>query len=320
MNLQYLQQFTNSNLKKRLLHIDNIGPLEEILAQENGRFVKLKRIKNKVDFGRDFQPAGIQKFFPDLRRDIDEFLQVAKIREPSFSSFHLWDGTNKDILRWYLTGAGCMAGGLGIGALAHRYKFYVKNQGKAPSFLTRRAFLFGVIPMIPGAFYILKGAVHYRIRSRDAGYISSKEEISYPTKLGQVQTEMFIAHEYTHHLQKVVGFYYSSALDLGMALEGHARGVDKYIASLYVERFDNPAYQYHYLSLSVPELIDSYLWLCYSLGTKPSTTLVKDLRRFRASATEPPLHGPGHCLFQIYRQTRGDDIYRDIVHGNFVFP
>jgi len=131
---------------------------------------------------------------------------------------------------------------------------------------------------------------------------------------------MFVAHEYAHHVQKVEGFYYRKSLNLGMAIEGHARGVGRHMATLYSYKRDNPAYLYHYLSISVPELVQSYLWLCGKLGVTPRATSMESTKQFTRRGTGISQHALGNSLFQIYQRTKGEKMLSDIVHGKFLFP
>jgi len=269
MDEQYLEQFSNDNLKKRFLNKDYIEVLEAVLADENSRFAKLEKIKSKLDFGKKVNSQDVHGLLPQIKRDVDVLLEVTDIREPSLSSFGLFDGTNKDIIRMYLAGAGYLAGAIGIGIGARWWKARVVKKGKTPSLVTRRAFLLGIVPAVPGGFQVIKGAMHHKIRSNDAGYISATEELSYPPGVGKVRTEMFLTHEYAHHVQKVMGFYYRKSIDLGVAIEGHARGVGKHIAILYSQERDNPAYLHDYLSRSIPELATAYVWLCKKFNSTP---------------------------------------------------
>jgi len=52
MDEQYLEPFSNDNLKKRFLNTDHIEVLEDVLADEDSRFAKLEKIKSKLDFGK----------------------------------------------------------------------------------------------------------------------------------------------------------------------------------------------------------------------------------------------------------------------------
>jgi len=320
MDEQYLEQFTNDNLKERFLNTDHIEVLEAVLADEGNRLGELEKIKSKLDFGKKVDPQEVQGLLPQIKQDVDTLLEATDIREPSLSSFGLFDGTNKDIIRMYVAGAGYLAGAVGIGIGARLWKAQVVKKGKRPSLIARRAFLLGIIPAVPGGFRIIKGAMHHKIRSNDAGYISATEELSYPSAVGKVRTEMFLAHEYVHHVQNVMGFYYRDSINLGIALEGHARCVGKHIATLYSRKRDNPAYLYHYLSSGVPELATAYVWLCNRFKVAPDAKLAESAENITEEASELSLHTLGNALFKVYESAKGRQMLADIVHSRFVLP
>ena len=251
---------------------------------------------------------------------MDALLEVTDIQEPSLSSFGLFDGTNKDIIRMYVAGAGYLAGAVGIGIGTRLWKAHVVKKGKKPSLMARRVFLLDIIPAVPGGFQIIKGAMHHKIRSNDAGYISATEELSYPPGVGKVRTEMFLAHEYVHHVQKVMGFYHRKSINLGIALEGHARCVGKHIATLYSRERDNPAYLYHYLSAGVLELATAYVWLCNRFKVTPDAKLAEPAEKFAEETSELSLHTLGNALFKVYERAKGRQMLADIVYGRFAFP
>ena len=320
MNEQYLQQFSNDNLTKRFLNTDHIEVLEEVLAEEKSRFDKLEKIRSKLDFGKKVDSQQVPGLFPQIKQEVDALLTVTDIREPSLSSFGLFDGTNNDIIRMYLAGAGYLGVAVGIGIGTRFWKAHVVRKGRKPSLMTRRAFLLGIIPAVVGVFQIVKGGMHHKIRSNDAGYISATEELSYPSGVGKVRTEMFLAHEYVHHVQKVMGFYHRKSINMGGALEGHARGVGKYMANLFSQERDDPTYLHDYLDRSIPELATAYVWLCRKLDTAPDAKLAQSARRFANETGGLSVHTLGNSLFKIYQRAKGQEMLSDMVHGRFVFP
>jgi hypothetical protein len=142
-------------------------------------------------------------------------------------------------------------------------------------------------------------------------------DLDYGSGYGKAKTVLFVAHEYTHHVQHVTGFYYRKGLNPTLALEGHARGVDRYLSRLFSEEFAMRGYLYHYLKTSVAELTRTYLWMCHQLGHSPSPSIAKNLPKSQTTPEQPMAHGPGHALFCIYARDQGEQIYADMVNGRF---
>ena len=127
--------------------------------------------------------------------------------------------------------------------------------------------------------------------------------------------EMFLWHEYTHYLQYTFGFHSQKRLSLFSTMEGHARGVDEHMSRTYVTKHKNNAYRYNYLNESVDELQSTYLWLGQKLGLYCRRNLLGDKN------SNIPLglsyYSAGHALYSVYRYTRGEEIYKGILHGKF---
>lgn len=115
-------------------------------------------------------------------------------------------------------------------------------------------------------------------------------------------------------------FYCRKSINLGVAIEGQARGVGKQMATLYSQERDNPAYLHCYLSRSVPELATGYVWLCNKLNTVPDAKLAESAKRLANHTGELPTHTLGNSLFKTYPHTEGRKMLSDMVHGKFVFP
>ena len=117
-----------------------------------------------------------------------------------------------------------------------------------------------------------------------------------------------------------MGFYHRKSINMGGAVEGHARGVGKYIATLFGQERDNPAYLHHYLGRSIPELATAYVWLCRKFDSTPDAKLAESARRFANETGELSAHTLGNSLFKIYQHAKGQEMLPDMVHGKFVFP
>jgi len=320
MDLDYLEQFSNQKLEVCLLRADNLDPLEHILSEEAKELDTLEKIKPELNLKQAMGSEDLTETFSRIRSDIDAFLQVEDIRVPSLATFDLFDGTSKDIVRSYATGLAWLGCAAAAGTATWIRNRSIRHKGKSLSRLSRRAFLLCAVPTVPAAGYLLKAGVFHRQRRNDAAYLADTEEISYGQGYGRAKTIGFIAHEYTHHVQHVMGFYHREGLNLILALEGHARGVDQYLSRQFSERLQMRGYLYHYLKRSVKELTRTYLWMCRQLNRSPRASIIDGLPQSRITTASLAAHGPGHALFRIYAQDQGEQIYAHMLSGRFVHP
>ena len=277
MDLDYLEQFSNERLEVGLLRAENLAPLEHILSEEAKELDELEKIKPELKLKQAMGSEDVTETFSRIRSDVNAFLQVEDIRVPSLATFDLFDGTSKDIVRSYATGLAWLGCAAAAGTAIRVRNRLVRNKGKIPSGLSRRAFLLCAIPTVPAAGYLLKAGVFHRQRRNDGAYLADKEAISYGQGYGRAKTIWFIAHEYTHHVQHVMGFYHRKGLNLALAMEGHARGVDQYLSRQFSERSYVRGYLYHYLTTSVEELTGTYLWMCRQLNRSPRASIIDGL-------------------------------------------
>jgi hypothetical protein len=320
VDLDYLEQFSHERMEACLLRTDNLDPLEHILSGEAKELDTLEKIKPELKLKQAMGPEDVTGTFSRIRSDINAFLQVEDIRVPSLSPFDLFDGTNTDVVRSYVTGLAWLGCAAGAGTAIQVRNRLIRHKGKTPTWLSRRAFLLCAIPTVPAAGYLLKAGVFHRQRRNDGAYLADKEEISYGQGYCRAKTLLFIAHEYTHHVQHVMGFYYGKGVNLTLALEGHARGVDQYLSRQFSERLHARGYLYHYLKTSVKELTETYLWMCHRLNRSPRASILNGPAQSRITTDPPWAHGPGHALFRIYAQAQGEQIYAHMLDGRFVFP
>src|SRR3989344_1383462 len=80
MNKEYLEQFSDKNIKKLLLNEENILPLEHILDLNLRQGSKIRR--KKIDLGTIPLPKDLHSLLDEIKSDIDEFLGVTRIKNP----------------------------------------------------------------------------------------------------------------------------------------------------------------------------------------------------------------------------------------------
>jgi len=142
-------------------------------------------------------------------------------------------------------------------------------------------------------------------------------------KLPIVELIPIIGHEYTHHVQKKLGF--QKGIDHKIFKEGHARGVERYLSERYRKIEDNEAFMYGICSTTVEELKTAYELVSRRLETPIRTDIFKIETpncgwKGDISSPTPPYHAMGNVLFLIYETRYGKNIYKDVIHGKFKFP
>lgn len=315
MKLNYLEQFTNENIKILLSRREIFILLEAVLAEEKIELDDIEKQKSHFNFGKSLKKAQIRERFDIISKDVNNFLGVSDVALPKLEAFTLLDPSGKHILKSYLVGA-CWIGvaAVAAGTLRKVGSFKAKSSSIA-HLLSRRAFLVGGIASFPGFVYLGKGVLFHKIILNDAAYTLRNQAISYSPRISRIRMEMFLWYEYTHYLQYTLGFHSQKKLSLLSAMEGHARGVDEYMSRIYTLRYNNKVYRYHYLTESIDELQSDYLWLGQKLGLDCRKQLLGS--RNTNVPIELSHYSAGHGLFSIYRHTQGEEIYNKILFGDF---
>ncbi len=126
---------------------------------------------------------------------------------------------------------------------------------------------------------------------------------------------VLLAHEYVHHIQKLKGFFFERRFSLLGATEGHARGVERLWAQQKTRSGQGPAFEYHQLSLRLPELRRAYEALCDHFRTVPKKALQGDTRAPHGQSAEMDPRGYGYVMFRVCELSLGSGIYRDLIRG-----
>jgi hypothetical protein len=108
-------------------------------------------------------------------------------------------------------------------------------------------------------------------------------------------------HEYTHHLQNDAGWDFDNRI----IIEGHARGVQKYLSKIRSEKEDNPVIIHELSCSSLDELSRVYEWICRSNNQSPSPSII--ISPEFGFYTDN--HAFGNSLFSILEKKRGPEIY-----------
>lgn len=132
-----------------------------------------------------------------------------------------------------------------------------------------------------------------------------------------------LAHEYCHHVQMD---YLSIERVSPVLCEGHAIGVELYVARRFSDETGNEAFLFSPLSRQVSRLKTSYIWVCANLGVRPDKSLVScpstqdsfELGFLRDSA-RPSSHAVGAAFFTLIPTGSKDSAYKGFLTGSLYF-
>lgn len=311
-----MNQFKNENLGRLLLDKENILPLEELLHSESEKLRKLQKLEHegRLDFGRELASKEFYDLIPQVKGDVDEFLGVEGSGNP-IVSYSSYDATLRDYISSFLS------------AFSNRVycKGLVKGLQKNDSGILRTGLAIGLaVPAYITRFGLLGLCLSTGTNINGYSPIIECINIIRENKQSLIQS---IGHEYSHYLQDV---FLSERCILkekyNVFIEGHARGVQRYLADLYREREDNEVFLYECSDWVVGELKSAYKWICQMSGKSPKSNLVAT--ESSIDKTEiyhclikkiPTIHALGNTLFSLYEAKRGNRIYRDMLQGDFTF-
>lgn len=300
MNTEYITQIENPNMKRRLLNVDNIPILEDLLDREAQRLERLQKRKenDKLNLGNNVSPDELTELFPQICTEVDRFLDIGG-NVPKFGYFNLLKPglSTTSILLMYTLASLEVAG-------AATLMVADQNPEIDPLvFAGMGAMQFGL-------------TVLYHSMDKSSSYTPSSKAI---TLEKTVRTVLIPAasHEYTHYLQHREGI---EGTNYSIFKEGHARGVEKQVAEDYRKREDNEAFLYDVLDSTVGEFKSAYVWMCKNLGQQPKESLLKtktcrdgDESVNRLVWRHPTPHAIGNALFSMYEaRTFKEDKYISI--------
>ena len=307
MNANYKLQIENACMERRLLNIDNIGAIEELLDRESQRLERLQKLKkdNKLNRGDKVSPGELKGLFPQICTEVDDFLGVQDGEVPKFGYYNLLRPglMTTPVLAMYAISA--------VQVVSAVTCLITEQNPDLSNFMNA-----GI-----GAMQFACAALFHSVM-KNPGYNRLLKRV---TLQNVARTDLIpsAGHEYAHHVQRREGLkddMYS------IFKEGHARGVEKHIAQDYQQREDNNAFLYDVLNSTVGEFKSAYIWICQKFGHQPKASLLKtktstdiDERVNRLLDKTPTPHAIGNALFSIYEAREGRGIYNDMIHGNFQF-
>ncbi len=303
--------YQNYLLRYKLFHLENRSILEEILVTEQMKLQRLQKAKNdgKIRLSKKIEKQReLGSLFAEVKTEVDSFLDVIGVSSPEvvFPSFR----DNALLKKAVYTAHGFA--GLSFGLLG----LTLAMGGD----LDRYQLFLGILSASTG----LLGQTSRRSRTY-------YDDVGIKIYLERVPREMgipYLSHEYTHYLQHQLLFSPDVVLppENLVFIEGHARGVQRYISQIYNQREGNDLFLWVDGNFAVSELKSVYSWMCRKSGKRASPFLVleeteydKTCMRYFLNQGEPSPHALGNSLMLIHEAQHGPGIYRQMLHGEYIF-
>lgn len=276
------EDFKRDSLKERLLDKNNLPILEDLLNKEIQKRKWLEELKNKgaLDFGLKYSRKELPAILAQVKADVDEFLgtsQVVMPRSDYFTFFSIYG---------ILPGYFLVRGGMEV----------LVNQSSP---LIGAAFVIDAIITAYCMFQLFSGPQYNHLSKK----ITLRKE-------KRADIIPIFAHEYAHYLQHRLLF--PELTSDHATKEGHARGVERFMANLYKEREDNLAFAYGSNERQVEDLGEMYNWLCRKHGVQPKIKINK----FGWFVDD---YSIGTTALYIQEALQGNKIFREILEGKFQF-
>jgi len=305
MDEKYLSQIENEYMKERILRKENISAIEYILNRDSQQFERLKqvKVKNKLDFGKKIKNKELSAFSLEICSEVDYFLGISSEEIPKIEYFKLFrlNFFNFILLSSYGESSLMIANSL-------------------TSLLINKNLQGLILLAIGSGSFIATNLLHNS--KKQSRYYPESEKIN----LKKIKRNVLIptlGHEYVHHIQNINGL---RGENYSIFEEGHSRGVEKHLAKVYKEKEDNEAFIFNSLDKLVGESKSVYIWMCEKFNKSVNKNLLKSKssrdyceKVFRRFKKIPTPHAIGNSLFSIYEENSGEEIYKNMIHGNFNF-
>lgn len=282
MNQDILPYIQNKYLKQLLLDKDKVPALETIIDREAAERSRIEEALRNGTASFGHHPERPEWYLPEIKRQVDTFLDVTDVSKPLCRYTYFNSFVSSMISGTVAAMGGHLAANVDV--------------------ISGVCFLELAI-----IFSIFTGyGAHYNTFTRKIILERTSRETLVPT----------LAHEYAHHVQRTQDLPINSEYDVFR--EGHARGVQRYIARYFAEAESNPAFLYQITDWTVAELKAVYYWMCKKLGVKPSSAIM-NIPRSKDHSERLFFSGPhpyGNAFFSLYEETRGKDIYKSVLKGN----
>jgi len=304
---EYLSQISDENLISLLLKKEKISALEELLFIESKKLELFRKKKRRFDLGRKINYEELPELFSEVKEEIDNFLDIKNVTFPNIKYSSLFD--KESMLFKPFTQFSAFAS-YSLSAI----NFVLLIEDPSLTFVNGLLLLNGTLSGMLG--------MAFHSKANYSAYFPYEEFV----RIKKEKRELLIpdlAHEYTHHIQleKNLG-----GKKTNIFLEGHARGVQRYISEIYREKENNDTFMQKILDYDVGEIKSSYTWASEKLKIPLNKNLLKiktsrdeDEREHNKERGMPTEHAVGNALFLTYEKEYGNKIYREMIHENFQF-
>ncbi|MFC1768729.1 hypothetical protein ACFLZX_03100 [Nanoarchaeota archaeon] len=280
-------------MKRRLLDVNNILPIEDLLATESLKLDKLQRQKEGGDLTSEkvVSRTELQDLAPEVCHTVEDLLGVEVTNRPPIRYFSL------------------IRPGLPELTIIYSYSLSISHAKKSlEPLLTGQIsvenIFYATMSLAP---FALVAFTHYILK--DSNYQTFWERINIK-KGPRTKVIPSVAHEYTHHIQNK-----DDAIPRKSTIfrEGQARQIEAKVAEIYCERECNEAFLYDVQDLRVGELKSTYLWLCQKFGKVPKQSLLSIKTSMDTEKDQSP-HSLGNTLFLLYPTLTGKEFYVPVTH------
>ncbi len=319
---------TTKDLEDFIGQNENLELLEDSLSDTAKKYLALKQRKRKLNFGEKITPEALDVIVPKVIEETGKFLEVSELPSIDFELLTAWDVVK-------VQGSRILGNVIGIEASLVLFRgfeditgYFTRKYPWVPVSKIVSQINFTNLEYIAGGLVIYYGIrVLHRystggIESLISSHLHSEDK---KIRLGidnSVSVVADIAHEYTHVIQllKNLGLEIRGAIK-----EGHARGVERGIAKIFAEQYDNPAYNYSSTERTARELKDAYLFICKKNHRSPRESIRKlDVPNKRTLVHIflgiPSLshhYSIGTAAFCIAEAQHGARVYRDVLRNDY---
>lgn len=295
--------------------------LEDLLDSNSSSLRELQNLKerNMLDFGRKVSSRNIEAIFSEVKKEVDSFLDVKNITNPSLVSYSFFP-KHAGLFWLYLANA-CVLTAAGLSFLypPSLFQYFYAGLTTALSLSLAAYTVYSHSSIINDHNYYKHGIREIQLR-----------------RVERVKFINTLMHEYTHHVQNVKKLDFSAPLpvsifsadtnlEYSIRIEGHARGVTRWLANTYREREDNSAFLYMPLNYTVGELKSVYAWMCSQLGLAGRSCLLStktEIDKIEYNSWvelgRPTPHAFGSAVFLMLETKYSSNLYKNIANNTVI--